>query len=88
MSTCPVDYATSVPTEKNNDSKKMEILLGGSFQQYGIKHNVPFTNRTGGTVNVHSEVTDTKSASLSVHKGCGNDSMIVFTPDGRGKIIQ
>ena len=38
-------------------------------------------------MNVNFEVTDTKSASLSVHKGCGNVSMIVFTPDGRGKII-
>ena len=30
------------------------------------------------------EVTDTKRAILSVHKGCG--STIVFTPDGKGKI--
>ena len=33
------------------------------------------------------EVTDTKRAILSVHKGCGNGSMIVFTPDGKGKIV-
>ena len=32
------------------------------------------------------EVTDTKRAILSVHKGCGNGSTIVFTPDGKGKI--
>ena len=31
--------------------------------------------------------TDTKRAILSVHKGCGNGSMIVFTPDGKGKIV-
>ena len=33
-------------------------------------------------MNVNFEVTDTKRAILSVHKGCGNGSMIVFTPDG------
>ena len=32
-------------------------------------------------MNVNFEVTDTKRAILSVHKGCcGNGSMIVFTP--------
>ena len=38
-------------------------------------------------MNVNFEVTDTKRAILSVHKGCGNSSMIVFTPDGKGKIV-
>ena len=57
------------------------------LQYYGIKRNVPFTNRTGCTMNVNFEATDTTRAILSVHKGCGNGSMIVFTPDGRGKII-
>ena len=38
-------------------------------------------------MNVNFEVTDTKRAILSVHKGCGNGSMIVFTPDGKGKIV-
>ena len=38
-------------------------------------------------MNVNFEVTDTKRATLSVHKGCGTGSMIVFTSDGRGKII-
>ena len=38
-------------------------------------------------MNVNFEVTDTKRAILSAHNGCGNGSMIVFTPDGRGKII-
>ena len=33
------------------------------------------------------EVTDTKRAILSVHKGCGNGSVIEFTPHRRGKII-
>ena len=37
-------------------------------------------------MSVNFEVTDTKRTVLSVHKGCGN-GMIVFTPDGRGNII-
>ena len=37
-------------------------------------------------MNVDFEVIDTKRAILSVHEDCGNGSMIVFTPDGRGKI--
>ena len=44
-----------------------------------------FTSRIGSIMNVNFEVTDTKRAILSVHKGCGNGAMIVFTPDGRGK---
>ena len=38
-------------------------------------------------MNVNFEVTDTKRVILSVHKGCGNGSMIVFTPDGKGNIV-
>ena len=39
-------------------------------------------------MNVNFEVTDTKRAILSVHKGCGNGSVIVFTPDGKGEIVK
>ena len=35
-------------------------------------------------MNVNFQVTDTKRAILSLHKGCGNGSMIVFTPDDQG----
>ena len=87
VSTCSVDYATSVPTEKVHYSMNLESVLGESLQHYGIKRNVPFTNRTGSTMNVNFEVTDTKHAILPVHEGCGNGSMIVFTPDRRGKIV-
>ena len=45
VSTCPVDYATSVPTEKVHYSMNLECVLGESLQHYGIKRNVPFTNR-------------------------------------------
>ena len=38
-------------------------------------------------MNVNFEVADTKRAILSVHKDCGNGSMIVFTPVGRCKIV-
>ena len=86
-STCPVDYATTVPTEKVQYRKKLESALGESLQRYGIKRNVPFTNRSGSSMNVIFEVTNTKRAILSVHRGCGNGSMIVFTPDGRSKIV-
>ena len=74
------DYATSVPTEKVHYSMNLESVLG-----YGIKGNDPFTNRTGSTMSVNFEVTDTKLAILSVHKDCGNGSMVMFTPDGRVK---
>ena len=49
--------------------------------------NVLFTNRSGSSMNVNFEVTATKRAILSVHTGCGNGSMIVFTPAGRSKIV-
>ena len=87
VSTCPVDYATSIPTEKVHYSMNLEGVLGEFLQHYGIKRNFPFTNRTGSAMNVNFEVTDTKRAILPVHKGCGNGSMIVFTPDGKGKIV-
>ena len=87
VSTRPVDYATSVPTEKVHYSMNLESVLGESLQHYGIKRNVPFINRFGSTMNVNFKVTDTKRAILSVHKGCGNGSMIVFTPERKGKIV-
>ena len=87
VSTCPVDCAKSVPTEKVHYSMNVESALGESLQPYGIKRNVPFTSRTGSTMNVNFEVTDTKRAILSVHRSCGNGSMIVFTPGGRGKLV-
>ena len=68
MSTCPMDYATSVPTEKVHYSMNLESVLGKSLQHHGIKRNVPFTNRTGSTANVNFDVADTKRAILSVHK--------------------
>ena len=87
VSTCPVDYATSVLTEKVHNSVHLESVLGEPLQKFVIKRNVLFTKRTGSTMDVNFEVTDTKRAVLSVHEGCGNGSMIVFTPDGRGKIF-
>ena len=84
VSTCPVDHATSVPTEKVHYSMNLESVLGVSLQHYGITRNVPFTNRIG---SVNFDVTDTKRAILSLHEGCGNGSMIVFTPDGKGKMV-
>ena len=65
----------------------LESVLGESLQHYGIKRNVLFTNRTGSTMNVNFELTDTKRSIPSVHKGRGNGSTIVFTPDGKGKIV-
>ena len=37
VSTCPVDYATSVPTKKFHYSMNWESVLGESLQHYGIK---------------------------------------------------
>ena len=65
VSTCLVDYATSVPTEKVHYSMNLESVLGESLQHFGIKRNIPFTNRTGSTMNVNFEVTDTKRVILS-----------------------
>ena len=73
-----------MPAEKVHYSMKLESVLGESLLHCGIKCNVPFTNRTGSTMNVNFEVTDTRRAILSVHKGCGNGSMIVFTPERKG----
>ena len=77
VSTCPVDYATSVPTEKVHYSMNLGIVLRESLQHYGIERNVPFTNRSGSSMSVNFEVTDTKRAILSVHEGCDNGSVIV-----------
>ena len=87
MSTCPVDGATSVPTEKVQYTMNLESVLGESLQHYGIMRIVLCTNRTGSSMNVNFDVTDTKRATLSVQKGCDNGSMIVFSPDGKGKIV-
>ena len=62
VSTCPVDYATSVPTEKVHYSMNLESVLGESLQHYGIKRDVPFTNRTGSTMKVNFQVADTTRA--------------------------
>ena len=77
----------SVPTGKVGHNMTLESVLGDSIQQYVITRNVPFTDRTGGTMSDNFYVTDTKRAVLSVHKSHGNGYVIVFTPDGRGKII-
>ena len=87
VSTCPLEYAKSVPAEKVNYSLNLESVLRESLQQYGVKRNVPFAKRKGSTMSVNFEVIDTTRAILSVDTGCGNGSMIVFTPDGRGQII-
>ena len=69
MSTCPVDYATSFPTEKVHYSMNFERVLGESLQHYGIKRNVPVTNRTGSTMKVNFEVTDTKTSNSVCAQG-------------------
>ena len=53
------------------------IVLRESLQHYGIERNVPFTNRSGSSMSVNFEVTDTRRAILSVHEGCDNGSVIV-----------
>ena len=48
----PMDYATTVPTEKVHHSTNLVSVLGESLSHYGIKRNDPSTNRTGSTMNV------------------------------------
>ena len=48
-------------TEKVHYSMNVESVLGESLQHYDIKRDVLFTNRTGSTMNVNFEVTDTKT---------------------------
>ena len=69
VTTCPVDYATSVPTEKLQYSMNLESVLGESLQHYGIKRSVPFTNRSGSSMNVNFEVTDTKTCNSVCAQG-------------------
>ena len=42
VSTCPVAYASSVPTDKVHYSMNLESVFAESLQHYGIKRNVPF----------------------------------------------
>ena len=69
VSTCPVDYATSVPSGKVNCSMNLESVLGESTQHCVVKRNVRLANRKGGTMSVNFEVTVTQRAVLCVHKG-------------------
>ena len=66
----------------------LESVLGESLQHYGIKRDVLFTNRSGSSMNAILKSLTRNVQILSVHKGCGNGSMIVFTPDGKGKNCQ
>ena len=61
VSTCPVNYATSVPTEEVHHSMNLDSVFGESLQHYGIKRNVHSTNSIGSTMNVNFEVADTKN---------------------------
>ena len=45
VSTCPVDYVTSVPTEKVQYSMNLGSVLGESLQHYDIKRDVLFHQR-------------------------------------------
>ena len=38
VSTCPLDHATSVPTERVQFSVNLESVFGEFLQHYGIKH--------------------------------------------------
>ena len=78
VSTCPVDYATSVPTERVNKSMNLESVCWENHYNI-MASSAMFVSRTekGSTMSVNFEVTDTKRAILSVCMGCSNGSMIV-----------
>ena len=87
VSTCPVDYATSVPTEKSTIQYEFGVCSVNLFNI--TASSVMFfspTELAAPRTSILRSLTQ-KRAILSVHKGCGNDSMIVFTPDGKGKIV-
>ena len=69
VSTCPVDYATSIPTEKVHYSMNLESVLGEHLQHYGIKRSVLFTNRNGSTcLSIRAAATARCSCSLQMER--------------------
>ena len=69
VSTCPVDYATSVPIERVHYSMNFESVLGESLLHYGIKRDVLFTNRSGSTMQHTKQLVDTEQTLLETPTG-------------------
>ena len=79
--------ATSVPMEKVHFIVNLESVLGEISATLRHQAKWIFHQQNCQHHERQSCVTDTKGAILSVHKGCGNGSMIVFTPNGKGNIV-
>ena len=67
----------------------LENVFRMSVQQHVTRRNVSFTKRTGSTLNVNlRSLTQNVQFCLCLNDGCGNDSMIMLTHDGKSEIVQ
>jgi hypothetical protein len=80
-SCCPRDFATAVPTEKG-EVKRFVSLQGAPIRHYGEKDVTVKIEETGEEAKIKMQVTNCKSAVMSVAKVCDKGNRVVFEQDG------